>query len=88
LAGERGVARTEDDRARAHVIERLLCDGEIDVGTAYPPVLAALRPYADDGLISLDAGAVRLRPEGWPYARLIAAAFDAHFDGARHSRAV
>jgi oxygen-independent coproporphyrinogen-3 oxidase len=47
-----------------------------------------LRRYADDGLISLDAGAVRLRPEGWPYARLIAAAFDAHFDGARHSRAV
>jgi oxygen-independent coproporphyrinogen III oxidase len=88
LAGDRGVTRTEDDRARAHVIERLLCDGEIDVGTAYPPALAALRPYADDGLISLDAGAVRLRLEGWPYARLIAAAFDAHFDGARHSRAV
>ena len=88
LAGDRGVARTEDDRARAHAIERLLCDGEIDVGTAYPPALAALRRYADDGLISLDAGAVRLRPEGWPYARLIAAAFDAHFDGARHSRAV
>ncbi|MEY2882961.1 MAG: hypothetical protein RL490_685 [Pseudomonadota bacterium] len=88
LAGDRGIARTADDRARAQIIERLLCDGAIDVGDDYRPALAALRPYADDGLISLDAGAVRLRPEGWPYARLIAAAFDAHFDGARHSRAV
>lgn len=88
LAGERGVARTDDDRARATVIERLLCDGEIDVGDAYQPAIAALRPYAEAGLISLDAGAVRLRPAGWPYARLIAAAFDAHFDEARHSRAV
>ena len=88
LAGERGVARTDDDRARATVIERLLCDGEIDVGDAYQPAIAALQPYAEAGLISLEAGAVRLRPAGWPYARLIAAAFDAHFDGARHSRAV
>jgi oxygen-independent coproporphyrinogen-3 oxidase len=88
LAGDRGVARTADDRARAHVIERLLCDGEIDVGDAFPPAIAALRPYAEAGLVSVDAGAVRVRPQGWPYARLIAAAFDAHFDGARHSRAV
>jgi oxygen-independent coproporphyrinogen-3 oxidase len=60
----------------------------VDVGDDYAPSRAALAPYAEDGLIALDAGAVRLRPEGWPYARLIAAAFDAHFAGARHSKAV
>ncbi len=88
LAGDRGVVRTDDDRARGHVIERLLCDGAIDVGEAYAPARAALAPYAADGLIALDGGAVRLLPEGRPYARLIAAVFDAHFAGQRHSKAV
>jgi oxygen-independent coproporphyrinogen III oxidase len=88
LAGDRGVVRTEDDRARGRVIERLLCDGAVDVGDDYAPSREALAPYAEDGLIALDGGSVRLRPEGWPYARLIAAAFDAHFAGARHSKAV
>jgi oxygen-independent coproporphyrinogen-3 oxidase len=88
LAGDRGVVRTEDDRARGRVIERLLCDGAVDVGEDYAPSRAALAPYAEDGLIALEGGAVRLQPEGWPYARLIAAAFDAHFAGARHSKAV
>ena len=88
LAGEHGVARTDDNRARTHVIERLLCDDEIDVGNSYPPAIAALPPYADDGQISLDAGAVRLCAEGWLHTRLIAAAVDTHLDRARHSRAV
>ncbi|WP_439533428.1 oxygen-independent coproporphyrinogen III oxidase [Polymorphobacter sp.] len=88
LAGVRGVARTADDRARGRIIERLLCDGFVDVGDDYPPAIEALRSYADAGLIRLEAGAVRLMPGGWPYARLIAAAFDAHFDGARHSKAI
>ena len=57
--------------------------GELDQRT-----VAALQPYADAGLIHLDAGAVQLQPAGWPYARLIAAAFDKHFKGARHSAAV
>lgn len=88
FAGNRGVARTADDRARADIIERLLCNGAVDVGGDYPPAIAALQPYADAGLIHLDAGAVQLQPAGWPYARLIAAAFDKHFKGARHSAAV
>jgi oxygen-independent coproporphyrinogen-3 oxidase len=88
LAGDRGVIRTEDDRARGAVIERLLCDGAVDVGEAYAPSRAALRPYAEDGLVAVEGGKVRLLPEGRPYARLIAAAFDAHFAGQRHSKAV
>jgi oxygen-independent coproporphyrinogen-3 oxidase len=88
LAGNRGVARTADDRARADIIERLLCDGAVDVGDDYSPAIAALQPYAEEGLVRVDAGTVRLQPQGWPYARLIAAAFDTHFKGARHSSAV
>jgi oxygen-independent coproporphyrinogen-3 oxidase len=88
LAGDRGVVRTADDRARGRVIERLLCDGAVDVGEEYAPSRAALASYAEDGLIALEGGAVRLLPDGRPYARLIAAAFDAHFAGQRHSKAV
>jgi oxygen-independent coproporphyrinogen-3 oxidase len=88
LSGDRGVVRTADDRARGRVIERLLCDGEVDVGEEYAPSRAALVPYAEAGLVAVEGGAVRLLPDGRPYARLIAAAFDAHFAGARHSKAV
>jgi oxygen-independent coproporphyrinogen-3 oxidase len=88
LAGDRGVVRTPDDRARGAVIERLLCDGAVDVGEDYAPARAALAPYAKDGLVAVEGGRVRLLPDGRPYARLIAAAFDAHFAGQRHSKAI
>jgi oxygen-independent coproporphyrinogen-3 oxidase len=88
LAGERGVTRSSDDRARARIIERLLCDGAVDVDGGYARCLVALRPYADEGLVELEPGRIRMTPEGWPYARLIAAAFDAYLAGGRHSRAI
>ncbi len=88
LAGERGVARTTEDQARGRIIERLLCDGAVDVGNGYAAARAALEPYAAAGLVRMQDGAIRLEAQGWPYARLVAAAFDARLEGARHSRAV
>jgi oxygen-independent coproporphyrinogen-3 oxidase len=93
LAGSRGVARNLDDRLRGEIIERLLCDGRVDVaaiaarhnlsaallGEARPALLA----LAGRGLIDLHDWTVRILPEGRPYARLAAAAFDTRRASAR-----
>jgi oxygen-independent coproporphyrinogen-3 oxidase len=100
LAGDRGVARNDDDRLRGSVIERLLCDGAVDVAAiaeargmvreTLAPALVALQDYVARGLVEVDGWQVRVQDRGWPYARLIAAAFDTHFNAAagRHGAAV
>lgn len=89
LAGCRGVAISEDDRMRAAVIERLLCDGAVDVPAPLADALASLAPHVARGLVQLTGRRLALTPDGWPYARLIAAAFDAHLKAPqRHSSAV
>lgn len=75
LAAARGIRRTADDRIRARVIEQLLCHGR----AAIPPDLmniAALQPFTDRGLASIDGGHLNILPDGMPYARTIAALFD------------
>ncbi|OYQ24775.1 oxygen-independent coproporphyrinogen III oxidase [Sandarakinorhabdus cyanobacteriorum] len=89
LAGWRGVVVNEDDSSRAAIIERLLCDGEADVPPSLEPALAQLAGHAARGLVRLHGRHVALTPDGWPYARLIASAFDAHLQAPqRHSCAV
>ncbi|MBU6165268.1 MAG: oxygen-independent coproporphyrinogen III oxidase [Alphaproteobacteria bacterium] len=89
MAGCRGVGVSADDRARAAVIERLLCDGAADVPAALAPALASLAPHAARGLVHLHGHHIALTADGWPYARLIASAFDAHLKAPqRHSSAV
>ncbi len=87
LAGSRGVARSFDDRLRGAIIERLLCAGRADIaaiaahhGSSTAPFAGArptLLALAERGLVTLDGWSVRLLPEGRPYARLVASAFDA-----------
>jgi oxygen-independent coproporphyrinogen-3 oxidase len=89
LAGTRGTEISADDRSRAAIIERLLCDGAADVPPSLEPALARLAPHAARGLVHLHGRHVALTPDGWPYARLIASAFDAHLQAPqRHSSAV
>ncbi|MGN6376810.1 MAG: oxygen-independent coproporphyrinogen III oxidase [Sphingomonas sp.] len=100
LPGLRGVRRHDDDRWRAQLIERLLCDGEVDAQrlaatfgvqpAALAPALEQVAVLATHGIATLDGGTVRITPEGRPYARLVAAAFDAYRkpDDQRFSRAV
>ena len=76
LAGVRGVVRNADDRLRAAAIERLLCDGSVDAA-AIPGAWPALKALESRGLIALDGTRITILPEGRPYARLVAAAFDA-----------
>lgn len=86
LATARGVARSEDDRRRGRAIERLLCDGHVDfVALGWPrsaahramiEALPVLAPLADRGLVRCSTTGVSITPDGAPYARLAAVAFD------------
>jgi oxygen-independent coproporphyrinogen-3 oxidase len=100
LAGVRGVTRSVGDRVRGEVIERLLCDGRVDVAaieTRYgqpPRVMAtaidALLAMEARGLVVCEGSTVTVTPQGQPYCRLAAAAFDTFRSGSvdRFSRAV
>jgi oxygen-independent coproporphyrinogen-3 oxidase len=94
----KGLALDDDDRLRASIIERLMCDLEIDLdlvagngsATRLAAELDALRPLADDGLLTLDGARITISESGRPYVRIVAAAFDAYLAAGqkRHSVAV
>ncbi len=102
LATVRGVALTADDRLRRDVIERLMCDLEVDlVGIAEahgadPAALLAcldgLARFEADGLAHWDGRHIAVSEKGRPFVRSVAALFDAYLtqdaDKPRHSRAV
>ncbi|WP_128893178.1 oxygen-independent coproporphyrinogen III oxidase [Erythrobacter sp. HKB08] len=91
LAGNRGIARSADDRYRGAVIEQLLCQGRARIGSRLAAECSgALAPFIERGLASLDEEWVTLLPEGLPYARTIAALFDPYRrqSGRRFSSAV
>lgn len=100
LPTARGVELSGDDRLRRALIERLMCDLEIDLGEICgeygmtPDVLAGARPklekLAADGLIELDGDRVTVTPDGRLLVRCVGAAFDAYFEVAegKHSKAV
>jgi oxygen-independent coproporphyrinogen-3 oxidase len=96
----RGVALTDEDRARAFVIERLMCDfavsaSELDrqCGDFAAPMreeLAAVAANDPDGLTQFLGDSFSVTPAGQPFIRSIAARFDAYLNAgaARHSVAV
>lgn len=92
-ATARGCTTAEEDHVRAAVIERIMCQGEIDLA-AFPgdftAELAASEPLAADGLLLRDGSRIALTPRGRPLVRTVAALFDRYLaSGAgRHSRAV
>ncbi|WP_448663380.1 oxygen-independent coproporphyrinogen III oxidase [Sphingomonas sp. CJ20] len=100
LSGVRGVARTADDRLRTEVIERLLCDGTVDAAAiaerhgqspqVFGDALPTLDALAQEGLVTRDGWRIAILPQGRPYARLAACAFDSYRVAAhqRFSRAV
>lgn len=100
FATVRGIPVSEDDRLRGAVIERLMCDFDVDLDAAAmafdrrpediqpdPNGIARLR---DQGLIEFDGHVLRMTPTGRPFVRLAAAAFDTYLktEGGRHSAAV
>ena len=100
LPAHRGVLTTEEDRLRSHVIERIMCDLEIDLGAAcqsqgwFEDALDAglerLIPLQRDGLCLVEGRKITVKPEARRLVRAVAAAFDGRLPSAeaRHSRAV
>jgi len=100
LATARGVALTENDRMRALVIERLMCDLAFPTqelrarygGRSDPIVREAQELLAadEDHLLESDGETFRLTERGRPFVRTIAACFDTylHSTAARHAPGV
>jgi oxygen-independent coproporphyrinogen-3 oxidase len=96
----RGIELSPEDRVRAFVIERIMCDFALDLtalATLYGPAaavaIAEARQFAEgdrDGLVQLEGGVFQLTEAGKPFARSIAATFDTYLSNGRgrHSVAV
>ena len=96
----RGLVFSADDHARGAVIERLMCDFNVDFGGIadeyfghadyFDDALAALDALAAQGVLTRQDRVVTLSEEGRSFVRLAAACFDAYLEHnrARHSVAV
>jgi len=91
----KGLKLNDDDRLRGNIIERLMCDLELDLDdfggeAGFSGELAALEPLATQGLLQVERNRVTVTSEGRPYVRIAAAAFDTYLaaNQKRHSVAV
>ncbi|WHO38430.1 oxygen-independent coproporphyrinogen III oxidase [Sphingobium sp. AP49] len=76
LPAARGAVRTPQDRQRADIIQSLLCTGQASIGatTGWPD----LAMFEARNLVHVESGQIRLTERALPYARVIAARFDAY----------
>ncbi len=83
----RGYVLTADDRIRRETIMRVMCDLGLDYGvmtgklgldfeTYFAAELAALAPFAADGLVNLKPGGLEVTDAGRMFIRNIAMSFD------------
>jgi len=87
----RGVEHTEADKRTASLIERILCDFEVDVpGDLLISACPQLIPLINAGLVQISGRRLTVTDRGRPYVRNIAACFDPEFvrSASRHSLAV
>jgi oxygen-independent coproporphyrinogen-3 oxidase len=96
----RGHGMSAEDSLRGHVIERIMCDGAIDLsaaGRAYgfsenwsAAEQETLAELERDGLVARTGDKLTIRPEAKHLARIVASVFDAYLGAAsvRHSVAV
>ena len=96
----RGHALREQDTLRSAVIERIMCDGSVDLAAAgralgfaddwYLGEVPELIQMQEDHLLTYAGGKLSLAPEGLPLARVVASVFDTYLRNstARHSVAV
>ncbi|WP_291866700.1 oxygen-independent coproporphyrinogen III oxidase [Bradyrhizobium sp.] len=100
LATVKGYALSGDDRLRAEIIERLMCDFGVDFdpicarhGLSTATVLKSssrLQDLISDGIVELNGTSLTVADDSRFLVRSVAAAFDAYLDGSKqlHSRAV
>ncbi len=89
LAACRGWLMTPDDQVRADLIQQLMCRGkvgiaelerrhDIDFAAYFAASLARLRPFVDDGLVTVRPGSIQVDSRGRLVLRNIAMCFDAY----------
>lgn len=81
LASARGCRRDDEDRQRARIIERLMCDFEADLQAIAPDLdlseeLTMLNRMQGEGLVEIGAGKLIMTEAGRPVVRVVAAIFD------------
>ncbi|MDF2368591.1 oxygen-independent coproporphyrinogen III oxidase, partial [Sneathiella sp.] len=96
----KGIRLSDDDRVRGHIIERLMCDLEVDLETAarqfgfdasyFSDELDNLQAFEKEGIISIDGSHIVVQLAGRMLIRAVCAVFDAYLyqGSARHSKAV
>lgn len=90
----RGLALTEDDKARRAAIERVMCDMALDLDGLEPGLrmsaMPALKALEEDGLVRLQGAWLTVPEEARRFLRHVAACFDSRLASgiARHSAAV
>lgn len=98
---ERGLTLTIDDRARAEVIQRLMCDGQVrfrdieeafalDFKEYFAGELMQLQSMEADGLLAATDDAIQIHDSGRALVRNVAMVFDAYLPGIedRYSKAI
>lgn len=94
FATVKGLALSDDDRTRAAIIERLMCDLAVDLGCfgsdGFADERTALGALAADGLLTIEGTRIAITERGRPYVRIAAAVFDTYLAASqkRHSAAV
>lgn len=100
LPTKRGIAISAEDRLRRDVIERLMCDLEIDLdaiarthgktGDHFSAEMESLADLEGDGVVIRDGHCLKITDDGRPLVRAAAARFDQYLKAGerRHSQAV
>ncbi len=103
LPVKRGVELSADDLLRRDVIQKLMCNFELDFAAVeaqygirfkeyFGPDLAAVRPLAQDGLVDLGESRLTVTPRGRLLVRTVAMQFDRHLreaqQGAQYSKVI
>ena len=100
LATARGLPLTDDDRLRAAIIQNLICQNRVDIGSqcarfnvdpdAFIASIEDLPALERDGLIVRDKRQIDVTGDGLPLVRFVCAAFDRHYTGeaGKHSRGI
>ena len=100
LATARGCELSAEDRFRRDIIERLMCNLEVDLTEIaatharslhhLAPELAGLAPFVERGLVAVSGGTVTVAEHARPFVRNVCAVFDKYLtdDATRFSRAL
>lgn len=83
LASAKGCRRDENDRQRAQIIERLMCDFTVDLDEVVPNAkfrneMARLTAMQSEGLVEIDGAKLTVTQAGRAVVRVIAATFDTY----------